>query len=217
MDQAIKTKLDLFFQNYKPIRYKAKEVILRADEDIPPFVYFLLSGYIKQYAISSRGEEILLNIFKPYSCIPLVHVLSEIPNHCYFETIVSSQIIKVPKQDLILFLKTNNDILYDFSKRLSRGLDTLLTNIESLLSGHAQNKVLMALVAFNRRFGENVNGHRVIQFSLTHKHIASFVGLSRETVSREMERLTKKGIIEKKKGLLYIKNMKGLMEALLLQ
>ncbi len=217
MDADVQCKLQGFFNSYKQLTYKPGEIIIRADEEVPSFAYVLRTGFVKQYAISGKGDEIILNIFKPCCVLPLVSLLNDIPNHYYFETITESELIRIPKTDALHFLRNNTDVLYDTLQRMSRGLNSLLTNLEHLLSGHAHNKILMALLVFSRRFGENVNGYRVIKFKLTHKHIASFVGLSRETVSREMERLQKDHVIEKKDGLISIHNMKLLMDELLLE
>jgi CRP/FNR family transcriptional regulator len=84
--------------------------------------------------------------------------------------------------------------------------------IEYLGYGRAEEKIISTLLFLARHFGEQKNNEVQIQYLFTHKDIASFAGVSRETASRELEKLLKRKLIAYKKHLITIKDI-HLLEA----
>ena len=78
--------------------------------------------------------------------------------------------------------------------------------METLLGGNAYHKVVNELLIQEKRFGK---------VELTHSKLASLTGLSRETVTREIQKLQKKKIIKYKGWKLKIINSEKLNQELL--
>lgn len=213
----VKPNLDTFFKNYKTLLLKGKTVFIGGDESHVSYIYYLKRGIAKQYAVSSRGDEVVLNMFRPISCFPLVHLFPSIQNHSYFETVSNVELIRAPISEFLLFLKGNPLILLDLAEILAHAFYDTSNMIECFMLGRAHNRVVMALLIYARKFGEcTKKGERIINMPLTHKNIGALVGLTRETVSREMEHLERKKIVTKRNGLVCISNMRGLIDETLL-
>lgn len=212
MDENVIRKLEDFFVQYKQLTFKKGEIIIRADDD-PPGVFFLKKGTVRQYSISKEGEEQTLNLYKPISYFPMMWVINNIPNSYYFEALSEIEIYKAPKDKVLEFIKSEPEVLFDLTSRLYSGMHGLLTRIEYLLFNSAYNKILYTLINNALRFGTTENSE--IHLHMTHKDIAAFSGLTKETISREIKRLEEKGLIQNKNNLLIIPSIKLLEEELL--
>jgi CRP-like cAMP-binding protein len=70
MDPLVSQKIDQFFSAYAPRTFDKGHILIRAHEQ-PPFVFHLTSGRVKQYDISYRGDQVILNVFKPPAFFPM--------------------------------------------------------------------------------------------------------------------------------------------------
>lgn len=193
MDTAIQKKLDNFFNKYKAQNYKKGEIFIRADEE-PQGIFYLTKGSIKQYAISKKGEELVINVFKPISFFPMSWAINLTPNAYYFETIDEVEIRIVPKDEVIGFIKSNPDVIYDLLSRVYRGTDGLLQRMTYLMAGNAYSRLINELLIQTKRFGKkNLDGS--FELKISEKDLAAASGMTRETISRKLRILKDKKIV----------------------
>lgn len=208
-------KLEKFLSGSKIINYKKGEIILRPG-DTPQGISFIKSGYIKDYSISKDGEELILIIFKPEDFFPIRWTLLDKQSTHYFEAMTDVELRRIPRDQFIDFVKDNSDVFYELTKFILVRLGGIMQRMEYLAFGNAEEKVASILSICAERFGKKDKNRTVIQVSLTHKDIANLVGVTRETVSLELKKLEKKGIIGYEDKLIVIKNGEGLAEKALL-
>jgi CRP/FNR family transcriptional regulator, anaerobic regulatory protein len=213
MDIKIQKKLADFFGKYKLTTYKKGEIIIRADEE-PSGVFLLKEGIVRMYAISTQGEELSINIYKPLSFFPLSWVLNDSISHYYFEAITQVTTLKSPKTEFLEFLKNEPDVLFNLVQRIYKGLEGYFTRMEYLMSGNAEARLITELLIYAKRFGDKKGSSIVVNFKLTEKDLASQAGITRETVSRELSKLKDKGLIGFKNKTLTIKDLRMLEEEL---
>ena len=70
MDPEVAKKVEDFFGSYRPRRYAKGQILIHA-QDNPESIFYLLSGRVKEYDISYRGDEIVLNVFSPPAFFPM--------------------------------------------------------------------------------------------------------------------------------------------------
>lgn len=212
MNAQVADKIEQFFTQFRHQMYKKGEIIIRADED-PSGIFYLKSGMVKQYAISRKGDELVVNIYKPVVFFPMSWAINKTPNNYYWEAITDLQVYKAPAEQAVEFLKENPDVLFDLLSRVYRGTDGLLTRMTYLMSGSAYTRLVTELIIHAKRFG----GHKTTEIVLTiaEKDLATRSGMTRETVSREMKTMKEKGLVSFHKNLLTIKDLNLLEEELL--
>ncbi|MCL4354384.1 Crp/Fnr family transcriptional regulator [Patescibacteria group bacterium] len=198
--------LDSFFNQFKPIIYGKKQFIIRA-EDIPQGVFFLKKGFVRQYLISQDGHELTTSIYKPYDIFPLEWVLNNKVSKYHFETMTEVTVFKASKEYFLDLIKFNPEIFFKLITRLINRIDVFSERMEYLAFGQAQQRIAALLLVFSQRFGRRTQRGILIELPLTHKDIASFLGLSRETVSIEMKKLEKKEVFLHKLHKITIKNI----------
>lgn len=212
MDAKVASKIDAFFTQFKRQAYKKGEILVRADDN-PSGIFYLKKGIVREYAISQKGDEMVVNIFKPISFFPMSWAMNDAPNSYYFEAVTDLEVWKTPKEKAIAFLKDNPDILYDLLSRVYRGTDGLLMRMAYLMSGNAYTSLIAELLISAKRFGEKTK-EGTIEVKLSGKDLATHAGMTRETVSRELAILKKKGLVVFSKGMITITDMQKLEEEL---
>lgn len=206
MNESIEKKLDSFFFNFKKIHFKKGEIIIQADE-VPQYIYYLKSGVVRQYMISEKGSELVLNIFKPLAFFPMSHALNNKPSVYYFESLNDVTLYRAPKDTVLDFIRQNPDIQYDLLVRLFKGIDGLLSRMAYLMSANAHKRLIAEILLYNKRFFQTEPSTKSITIDINEHELASLTGLTRETVSRELKVLKNKELISFAKRKLTISDL----------
>lgn len=205
MDTKIAKKLEEFFIQFKHVTYKKGEILVRADDD-PSGVFYLATGTVRKYAISQKGDELVVNIFKPISFFPMSWAINNDQNDYFYDALTPVEIYRAPKEKVVEFIKNNPDVLFDLMARVYRGTDGMIRRMTYLMAGNAYARLITELIIHAKRFGEKGQGSQ-ITLKITEKELASQIGMSRETISREMKKLKETGLVIFEKNILTIKNL----------
>lgn len=206
----IENDLDLkFFARIgKSVTFKKGDTVLRPGEN-PTGIYYIKKGLVRLYSISTSGQEITFNIFKPHTYLFMMWALSEIDNNYFFEALTEVETIKASKEKVVEFIRSKPDLLYRLNKRTMIALESIIDTTQTLLFGKADAKISATFVMLAKRFGKNEKNNKIIiNAPLTHRLIATLAGLTRETVSLEIEKLEKAKIISKRQHFFVINKMK---------
>ena len=187
-------KVETFFSSYRTQSFKKGDQIIKPEKAVPG-VFYLIDGVVRMYTVSKEGEEMTINTFKPSSFFPVGWAINDSPNRYIYEGETDGSISIAPKDQLVYFLKSEPDVLFDLLTRIYRGLDGYFMRMESLLGGDAYVRTATQLLIHAKRFGAESGNGNSYHLKLTHHDIASLSGLSRETVTREIKKMSGKGII----------------------
>lgn len=204
--QSTGQKLNTFFSQFKPIQYKKRTLILHADEVLSN-IFFIKNGYIRVYKISEQGEELTLAILKPNDLFPFTYGIHNLPNSYYLEALTPIELWRIPQDTFVSFLQSQPDIFEELTNRILIRFGGLLTRMEYLVFGNAYTKVASIVLICAKQFGEKKEGLIIIPLPLTHKDIATLVGITRETACLEMKKLEKEGIISHQGRNLVVNNI----------
>lgn len=205
------SKLDLFFGNYKPLQYKSRTVISSVN-DLQASVFYIKSGFLRVFRISEQGEELTVTILKPQDLFPLTYGMTNTKklNSYYLEAITPLEIWKVHIEQFHQFINQNSDVYEELTQRLLVRFDDALSKMEYLVFNNAYTKIVATVISCAKRFGEKQGNDIIINVPLTHKDIATLVGITRETTSLEMKKLEKQGFLSRNGRFLVIKQIEKL-------
>lgn len=192
MDEKVKIIVNSFFSSYPSHTYKKGELLVRAD-DQPRGVMYLIKGSVKVYAISHKGEEVVVNIFTANSFFPLSWAIADLDNSYYYEALESVTLRRAPKEAVVEFLKKNPDVVFDLLIRTYRGVNGLLVKMAYLMGENAYVRLVGELLINAKRFG--IFTEKLCSVKITERELAARTGLTRETVSRQIHELKKKGLL----------------------
>lgn len=206
MEQNASEKLKAFFSQFKKLYYKKGETIMRAYDE-PRGVFYLKKGYAKLYSLSKNAQELTFIIYRPEDFFPMIWPINNTPVTYYTEALTSVELYQAPRDEFIKFIKNNNDVLFEITKRVLTRFSGVLTRMEYAMFGNARNKVAAIILICVDRFGVKEGKNIFIQVPLTHQDIAELLGLARETISVEMKKLQTEGLIDYEGKHLIVKNL----------
>lgn len=194
MESKVSEKLNSFFSQYKLLKLKKGKIIYQPDDPISD-IYLLKEGLVRQYSISKNGDEVTINVFRPISFLPIMLILSNQPNKYFFEAQTDLEVFGAPFEKVLEFLQKEPTVLFDLTKRFAAAIGGLTTRIEELSFNEARDHVTSLLLYLADRFGKTEDQKITINLPLTHQDLASWTSLTRETTSRQLEKLVKESVI----------------------
>jgi CRP-like cAMP-binding protein len=211
MAGIISQKIDKYFSKYPRRSYRKGQILVFADES-PEHIFYIVKGSVCSYDISYRGDEVIVNIFKPPAFFPMSWAINRTPNRYYYKTETEAELHIVPINDALNFIKDNPDVMLDLLSRVYKGMDGLLGRIVHLMSSPAKSRLLYELIIECRRFGQK-NKDGSYSLSTNEVDLAARTGLSRETISREMHRIEEEGLVTVDGGIV-VKDLASLVKKL---
>jgi CRP/FNR family transcriptional regulator len=208
MDPQVAEKVAAFFGDYPLKEFSKGEVMILADEN-PKYVYHLVEGHVREYDISYRGDQIVVNVFKPPAFFPMSWTLAKVPNRYFFEAGEKVKAHLAPVEDVYDFVKSDPDVANDLLVRLYTGIEGLQRRMAHLMGGSAKSRLLFELILECRRFGaRRKDGSYII--TISESEIGARAGLSRETVSRSLNELKRQNLISVSRPGIILKDLDAL-------
>lgn len=205
-----------YFSKFPSRAYRKRWVVVNAGDHLQK-IFYLKKGYMRVYSMSAEGKEITLLVYKPGDFFPLLTALKKgIPYPYWVETMTSAEVVSVPVDSFVDFFTKHPHLLLNLSGEIMGRLDSALQRIEYMAFGNVYVKVASILAIGAKRFGRKEGSTIVIDIPLTHKDIGLLIAAARETVSTEIKKLERKGIITHKGKNIVIKNLKALEKEALL-
>lgn len=194
MDQGASERAHEFFSQFPLRSYPKGQILLFAGEN-PDCLFYLVKGKVRKYAVSYRGDEMIVNIYKPPSFFPMSWAINRTDNKYYYKAEAPTEARIAPIDETLAFLKSDPEIMLCLLGRVYTGLEGILGRTVHLMAASAKSRVLYELLIECRRFG-NTREDGSCWVCLHETDLAARAGLSRETVSREMHKLKKAGAID---------------------
>jgi CRP/FNR family transcriptional regulator len=212
MNINLKKKLEGFFAGYKAVKYRKGEIILKPGEK-PNYIGFIKSGFVRMYTLSENGQEVTMQFFKPVFYFTMIYAYVGMENRFYFEAITPVEMYEAPVAETMAFFKEDKESIMAVQNNVLKAFIDLVEQMGTLLSGNAYNKVAAMVLSLSERAEGGSENYSKIDFGITHKLIASLTGLTRETVTLQMLKLEKEGLINNRSKKVDILDREGLMKA----
>lgn len=197
---------ELFAKNGKLIRYHKGQIIVRP-EDTPQGVYFVSKGNIRIYNMHEDGSENLIIIYNKGSIFPIFWAILNIHKDRYYEAMDEVELYRVEADKFIEYIKSNTEITYGLVEKVTQMLNHSTDRLSNFGIAKAYPRLVMGLLIFADKFGRKTGKKIIIDIPISHKDIASYLSISRETASRGLSLLTKKKIIGNSKGMIIVNNI----------
>jgi CRP/FNR family transcriptional regulator len=198
-----------FFRNGRLISYDKGEFVVRPGSDRPG-VFYVESGLVKAYDITKYGEENLLIIRKAGDILGLTWAITGENRHIIYEALQPSTAWQVSRENFLDFVKTNPAAalpLVDMLTDMYRLHSLRILNLEYRT---VRERLISFLLGMAQRFGKPSAEGLVISVPLRHQDIASSINSTRETTSREIAHLERKGLLYNEQLIITLKDTEKL-------
>jgi len=188
----------------------SKGAILFEDGDQPTGVYVILDGCVKLSLNSADGRTLLLGFFGPGTILGLGAAILERSHVGSAEVLRPTKAAFVPRKELAREIQGDTGAARKAAELVSEDYYFILSKMRAVdLSQSARQKLarcLLGLIAHHT----STSGDEVLKLDMSQETIAQMVGLSRETVTRMLSHLRKRGILDWNHSSLLIRNRRAL-------
>lgn len=212
MADSINDTVQAAFGKFPKRTYPKGQILVFADES-PEHIFYIVKGRVRKYDVSYRGEEVVVNVFKPPAFFPMSWALNKSGNDFFYKTETETELHVVPAEAALKLLEDHPEVAIDLLARIYRGMDGLLGRMVHLMSGSAKSRLIYELIIDTKRFGE-AQPDGSIKLPSNESDLGSRAGLTRETVSREMKKIKASGWISLRGSSLFITDLKALEKSL---
>ena len=182
-----------FVRRYPLEAHRAKSILLTPSDTLG-YVYFLQSGRVSLFDVTPRGDEIVLLPLEHNYVFPIHCLLTDMENTNFYKCETQAYVRKVPMHDMRVFLANDLDAQRYLLSFLNYVANALLRRMLHMASASATERLLYELVIESELFGDaDTDGSCIVR--IRNNCLARRTGLKPETISRELQKLRKLGII----------------------
>ncbi len=181
--------------------HPANQVIL-LENDWGSSVYFILNGWVKIRTYNLDGKEVTLNILGKGELFGEMAPLDEVPRSTDVITLAPTTIGNMPAQDFVQLLNTEPQAGIRLAQLMARRLRQVNRRLRLRESDSTSRVADILLFLADGQGKRGPNGTEIP--NLPHRELSSLSGLARETVTRVLSKLEKKGLIVRDRDTLCI-------------
>lgn len=190
----LEKRLLSFFGMGQEIHFLKDEIIITPGEE-PGGVYLLRHGYVSSYTLSRYGDCNLLILHRPGEIFPLSAVLQEQLPTSYHQAKSDVTLLRLSRAAFWSGVHGDASLAQAVTAQLL-GLSMLYEqHIRQLELRTARERVMACLYLYALRYGTHRGSRTLLDIPMTHQDMADSLNMTRETASRELERLAREKII----------------------
>jgi len=201
--------VEIFRQEGLKLTYRKGEFIIRPGE-APSGVFYIYQGLVKAYDITKYGEENLLIIRKEHELFPLIWAITGQERHVIYQALAPTIAWQISRDRFTKYMQSHPEALaplLDMTIEMYRLHSERILNLEYR---SVRERLISFLLTMSQRFGRPIDGGVVIEAPLRHQDIASSINASRETATRELVALERKGLLDSQQSIITLKDVKAL-------
>ena len=176
-------------------RFSKNEVVL-LEEDSSNYMYVVYSGKVKAVQTSVDGKEHILAVRGKGDFFGEMGILDGKTSPATVIAMEDAEIGLIAKDDFERYLLTDQRFLRQIILLLCSRLRESWLKLKVLSLSEAESRVRAMLKLISDQYGIKDQRGILISLKLTHKDISLYVSLTRETVTRQLDRLLKADEIE---------------------
>lgn len=173
--------------------------------DVIESLFIVNDGKVKINKYSESGKEQVLMILKSGDFMGEFNLFSKAPLEENAFALTDVTICIIQRQHLQELLKKYPSITFKIIEELSSRLNYSQKLLKNISVDSVEKRVADILISL-------VDHNNVVKLEMTKKDLASMIGMSAESLSRQLAKLEKQRIIKQSKNKIYILNLDYLLD-----
>lgn len=175
-------------------RFRKNRTVL-SEDDTNHFMYIILKGRVKVVQMTEDGKEVILAVHRSGESFGEVSLIDGKTIRASVIALEDSVIADIAKRDYVFLVMHNKKMIENLLGILCTRLRESWDKIQMLSLASASQKMKMMLQLLSEDHGRKTPEGIAVNIRLTHQDIANMTGISRETVTRIMDKWHKDGEI----------------------
>jgi CRP-like cAMP-binding protein len=188
-----------YFRREGWVKEYPKGHVICSQGDSFEYVYMIDAGMVKIYSLDAAGSERTITIFSRHNIFPIIWLMERPPpRHLYYyEAFTKVSCYVAPLRKVKEYISNRPDILLPLVDILTKAYLNFTGRIENLEKSHIHERMEFVLYMLAIRLGTVQDNIACIDALITQEDIASLAGVTRETMSVEINAARSKGLIWK--------------------
>ena len=177
------------------------------------YLHEIRHGFAKLYTLDKKGREKIGAIYGPGNLFPLAWIINQDKPAVYFEALTTCEVNLIAFETFLEEVNNNAELSQLFTQRVVEQFALYATTVNNLGFKQGDERLTYRLLVLASRFGSKTKGGIRIPRIANHD-LGAIVNLTRESVSREMSKLMRLGVIEVESSSILIKDSRRLQDIL---
>lgn len=204
-DEDIRAVLDLAHSEEHP----AKQVLF-CEGDEGDRLLLLLEGRVKVSLTSAEGKEAILRILEPGQLIGEMALLDGGHRSATVTTMDPCRFLVIWRKDFLGFLKRRPHVALALLQALTLRLRATNDMVGNLSFLNLPARLARILLNLGQQYGKHSGEGIVIGLKLSQEELGHLVGVSRESINRQVRLWVETGILDYDHGILILKDSDAL-------
>ncbi len=176
-------------------------------------LYVLISGVIKLFRPYSGAKEATLRLLRPWDIFGHLAFAGETTQRAYAEAVTECRVTKIPKVFMERAIRQEPRVALKVMTLLELRLVQYEELVKCLLPRETEVRLANLLPLLARKFGTESNDSRpvTIDLRLTHQDLAAMVASTRESVTKVLNDMRNRGVIDVEAGRITLQDRRALL------
>jgi CRP/FNR family transcriptional regulator len=191
-DTLTEDELLIITERFRIKRFKKSEIIL-FEEDTNEYMYIILKGRVKVTQTTEDGKETILSFHQEGEFFGEMSLIDGKTAPATVTATENTLTTIIAKKDFFEVLFSQNKVANNLLKILCFRLRKSWEMIHLLTFNQASERLEMLFYLLSLEYGQETPEGTIIDLRLTHRDLANMAGITRETVTRVLDKWQKEG------------------------
>jgi CRP-like cAMP-binding protein len=202
-------ELDRLVAYMRLVRHPARAVLFRKG-DPGSNMMVVVRGRVKVCSHSEDGKELVLNLINPGEVVGEIAVLDGADRTADAVTLTETELLVLERRDFVPFLQRHPDACMRLFAVLCERLRKTSELLEEALFLEGSSRLAKRLAHLAEVFGKPVPGGIRIDIPLSQQQLGSMVGMSRESMNKQLKQWRQEGLIRVEEGRYILTDLEAL-------
>jgi CRP-like cAMP-binding protein len=174
--------------------FKKGQVIL-LEEDTNKYMYSVLSGEVKVFYTTMEGKESIVAFHGAGASFGEISLIDQQTIPATVVALERSMVLIIGRDDFFEIVRTQPKVMHKLLLLLTGRMRLAWNQVRMLHFKDASYRIMTSIKDLSTERGEPAPEGVLLKMRLTHQNIADLTGLTRETVTRVIDKWKKRGLL----------------------
>ncbi|WP_017209207.1 Crp/Fnr family transcriptional regulator [Clostridium beijerinckii] len=174
----------------------SKGDVIFTEGNIANTLYFINEGKIKLYKYTKDGKEQILHILSEGDFFGELELIKPSKYGFNSKAIEDAKICTLTKEEMKDIMMKNPEIGIKVLETVGERLSKVENLVQNLATNDVDSRMAYLIVELMEKYGKNVDGNISVKLPISREDMASFIGVTRETISRKLKKLEDENLIK---------------------
>lgn len=189
--------------------FRAGEVLIRKGEPVQA-LYLVETGEVRSSTVTPDGQEFVLHLFEPGSCVGIISVFDEAASLTTCHAYCDSRLRVLPRTALLGILDKHPEYYRQFLALALHWLRAMLSMLEDQAVLGVRARMAKRLLQLAYIYGEATSDGIVIPFKLPQEELSMLLGATRQGVHKQLREFRDNGWVSLKNSVFTLHDIDAL-------